>query len=96
MGKASGASPGPYPCVPDGEDCKSFEIKTGVWPGPKTKLFICAVDIAVTTRATARALGSNQHHRGGAGYECPLKQRTAQFFQARSEENWKISQGKDN
>lgn len=95
MGKATRASPDPYPCVPK-EDCKSFGTQTGIWPGPKNTLFLCAVDIAITPRATARALGSNQHHGGGVGDGCPLKQRTTLFFPARGEENWKKSQGKDN
>lgn len=81
MGKASGAPPHPYPCVPEEEDdCKSFGTQTGVWPGPKTTLFLCALGIAITPRATARALGSNQHHGGGVGERHPLKQRAAHFF----------------
>lgn len=41
MGKATRASPDPYPCVPEGEDCKSFGTQTGVWPGPKNAIHVC-------------------------------------------------------
>lgn len=67
MGKASRASPDPYPCVPGG-GCQGFGRHPRLWPGPKSLLFLGPVGIAVTPRATARALGSNQHRdTGGNG-----------------------------
>lgn len=97
MGKASGAPPHPYPCVPEEEDdCKSFGTQTGVWPGPKTTLFLCALGIAITPRATARALSSNQHHGGGVGERASFEAESSPLFQARGEESWKKSRGKDN
>lgn len=67
MGKASRASPDPYPCVPRG-GCQGSGRHPRLWPGPRSLLFLGPLGIAVTPRATARALGSKQHHgTGGNG-----------------------------
>lgn len=72
MGKASRASPEPYPSVPGG-GCQGFEKHPRLWPGPKSLLFSGPVGIAVMPRATARALGSKQHHSTGREW-CLWKQ----------------------